>query len=102
MLFRSSRYAAVETATMTADDGRVIVYLRRRFVPNPSRFVAVREHPVVSGDRLDNVTAKHLDDPEQFWRLCDANGALRPEELEVVGRVLRITLPADVTEPTSA
>ena len=39
----------------------------------------------------------YLGDPEQFWRLCDANGAMRPDELtETVGRRLRITLPEGV------
>jgi hypothetical protein len=98
----TSRYAAVETTTWNDESGRVLVYLKRRFVPAPSRFATVREHPVVQGDRLDNITARYLDDPEQFWRLCDSNGALRPEELETVGRVLRITLAADLPEPTSA
>ena len=41
---------------------------------------------MVQGDRLDNITAKYLGDPEQFWRMCDANGAMRPEELtETIG-----------------
>ena len=49
----------------------------------------------MQGDRLDNVTAKYLGDPEQFWRLCDANGAMRPEELtETIGNRVRITLAA--------
>jgi hypothetical protein len=98
----SSRYARLETATLTAPDGHTIVYLRQRFVPSPSRFTQVKTHTVIQGDRLDNVTAKYLGDPEQFWQLCDANGALRPEELEVVGRTLRITLPVDIPEPASA
>jgi hypothetical protein len=28
----------------------------------------------------------------QFWRLCDANDVLRPEDLEVVGRVVAIAM----------
>jgi len=28
-----------------------------------------------------------------FWRLCDANGAMRPEELETPGITLTIALP---------
>jgi hypothetical protein len=31
------------------------------------------------------------------WRLCDANGAMRPDELtETPGRRLRITLPEGI------
>lgn len=93
----TSRYAPIETATWTAPDGRTIVYLRRRFVPPPERFALLQEHVVTQGDRLDNVTAQYLGDPEQFWRLCDANGALHPDELiEEVGRRLRITLPEGI------
>ena len=42
---------------------------------------AAADRDVVAGDRLDNLAARYLGDPEQFWRLCDANGAMRPEEL---------------------
>jgi hypothetical protein len=44
-------------------------------------------------DRLDNIAARYLGDPEQFWRICDANPILEPEELEVAGRRILITLP---------
>ena len=71
-----------------------MIYLRRRFVPSPEDFALLQYHLVTQGERLDNLTARYLNDPEQFWRLCDANRALRPDELtERVGRQLRITLP---------
>jgi hypothetical protein len=96
----TSRYAATDTATYVAADGTRIVYLRRRFLPSPDRFELLQEHVVESGDRLDNVTALYLDDPEQFWRLCDANNATRPDELtDTVGRRLRITLPEGIAGP---
>jgi hypothetical protein len=66
-------------------------------VPPPERFALLQEHVVTQGERLDNITARYLDDPEQFWRICDANRALRPDELtETVGRRLRITLPEGI------
>ncbi|MET1027868.1 MAG: LysM domain-containing protein, partial [Dongiaceae bacterium] len=69
----------------------------RRFVPPPERFAVLQEHLVQQGDRLDNVTARYLGDPEQFWRLCDANGVLRPNELmDTPQRRIRITLPEGV------
>lgn len=90
----TSRYAGVGLAKLEQADGKTVVYLRRRFVPPPERFALLREHLVTQGERLDNITAEQLGDPEQFWRLCDANRALRPEELtETIGRRLRITLP---------
>ncbi len=74
-------------------DGTEVVYLRRRFVPPPeSLFALMPEHVVVQGDRLDNIAARYLGDPEQFWRICDANRAMRPAALtEELGRRLRIT-----------
>ena len=90
----NSRYADIETTTLTGPDGRPVVYLRRRFVPPPERFQVVQEHGVTQGDRLDRLAAMYLGDPELFWRLCDANRAIRPDELvEQIGRRLRITLP---------
>lgn len=56
----------------------------------------MQEHAVTQGERLDNINARYLGDPEQFWRLCDANGVLHPRELEEVGRILRITLPEGI------
>jgi len=93
----SSRYAQTPVTTIVGADGRMVAYLRRRFVPPPGRFALLAEHAVVQGDRLDNLAAVHFGDPLLFWRLCDANGALRPESLvETVGRRLRITLPEGV------
>jgi hypothetical protein len=90
----NSRYQSSETARIELADGRTIVYLRRRFIPQPERFATVQEHAVSEGDRLDNITARYVGDPELYWRICDANRAMRPDELvEEIGRRLRITLP---------
>jgi hypothetical protein len=93
----TSRYFGIETTTIESRDGRTYAYLRRRFLPPPERFTTLQEHIVVQGDRIDNVTARYLGDPLQFWRVCDANRAMRPEELtEEIGRRLRITLPEGI------
>jgi hypothetical protein len=93
----TSRYYAIDTATIDTAEGRTVTYVRRRFVPAPESFTLLQEHVVTQGERLDNITAQYLGDPEQFWRVCDANGAMRPAELtETVGRRLRITLPEGV------
>lgn len=98
----NSRYHAVETAELLQPDGRRIVYLRRRFVPDPSRFVTLQEYRVVEGDRIDRMAAAVLGDVEQFWRLPDANGSLDPLELEEVGRRIRLTLPEGMVGPGDA
>lgn len=98
MLFpTNSRYQYVETTRLVRPDGSEVVYLKCRFVPQPERFVLLQEHAVVEGDRLDNITARYLSDPEQFWRMCDANRAMRPDGLtEEIGRRLRITMPEGI------
>lgn len=92
----TSRYANTGTATFTLPDGRVVAYLRRRFVPYNPATIAVAEYVVVQGDRLDRITASYLGDPGQFWRICDVNNAMQPEELtddSAIGRRLLIPLP---------
>jgi hypothetical protein len=92
----TSRYYGIETLIMQTADGKKLTYLQGRFVPQPERFALLQEHLVTQDERLDNITARYLGDPEQFWRLCDANRALNPLELEQIGRRLRITLPEGI------
>lgn len=90
----TSRYYGIETAKFVAADGRETVYLRRRFLPDLRSVIVLSEHTVAEGDRLDNVTASYLGDPEQFWRVGDANPEMQAEKLTVeVGRAIRIPLP---------
>jgi len=87
----SSRYHHVETSILEKDDKEPIVYLKRRFIPPPEHYQSNLKHKVQQGERLDNITANYLVDPEQFWQLADANLAMKPQELtEEIGRILRI------------
>jgi hypothetical protein len=92
----TSRYFAVEVVQLTRQDGRVVSYLKRRFLPPVERFSVIAEHRVSDGQRLDHIAATHLGDPEQFWRIADANGALHPRDLLEVDRTLNITLPEGI------
>jgi hypothetical protein len=88
----TSRYYSIEIAKFVAQDGQEVAYLRRRFLPN-TPVITQAEYSVTEGDRLDNITARYLGDPEQFWRLCDANNAMQPDELtDEIGRRLVIPL----------
>lgn len=99
----NSRYYLTPTARLVRADGTEVVYLRRRFVPAPERFALLEEHVVSQGDRLDLIAHQYLGDPEQFWRIADANIAVRVEELtEDVGRRLRITLPEGIPGASDA
>lgn len=99
----TSRYHGMAAAQLTLPDGTVVAYLPRRFVPRPERFSVVSEHVVEAGDRIDNLAARYLGDPLQYWRICDANAAMRPGELTAVpGRRLVITLPEGIPGVTDA
>lgn len=97
MFDESSRYKDVENATLEmTQDGvtRTVVYKRRRFLPSPAAFTTLVEHTVRDGDRLDRVTAGYVGDPNQAWRVCDANQALHPDELtQEPGRRVKIAMP---------
>jgi hypothetical protein len=90
----NSRYSGADTGEFTGPDGQKIVYLRRRFRPPAARLALLHERVVAAGERPDQIAAAEMGDPEQFWRICDANAVMRPEELtEEPGSRIRITLP---------
>ena len=94
----NSRYYGLNVKTLSRTDAdgqpRDIRYVERRFVPPPDAQPTVAEHAVTQGERLDQITAKYLGDPTQFWRVADANAAMRPEELaDEAGRRIVIPLP---------
>ena len=93
----NSRYANVQTATLETADGSVTVYLRRRFVPSPERFATLTGYTLSQGDRIDNLAARLIGDPELFWQLCDANNAMQSDDLTgQPGRRIRVTLPEGI------
>lgn len=100
-----SRYYGSATLTYTAPDGTQATYLARRFVPQPGapNYVTVGQYSVQAGDRLDMIAAKYLGDPLMFWLICDANGAMDPDDLVATpGDVLAITMPANIAGGTNA
>ena len=94
-----SRYYGSGTLSYTAPNGQSFTYLTRRIVPQPGapNYATVAQHTVHQGDRLDLLAAKYLGDPLVFWLICDANGAIRPDQLiETPGTILNITMPQGV------
>jgi hypothetical protein len=91
----TSRYAGLETVelvvTGAGGEPRTVTYVRRRFVPPAESGAGAVSHAVAQRERLDHLATRAFGDPTQFWRICDANGALRPTDLEEPGR--RIDLP---------
>ena len=100
-----SRYYGSSTLQYTTPNGQAVTFLARRFVPQRGapNFSTVAQHTVKQGDRLDLLAANYLGDPLLFWLLCDANGAVRPDELVATpGRVLNITTPQGVPGTSNA
>ena len=99
----TSRYYNLPTHTLTGPDGQTVVYLARRFCPPPESLAPRGEHTVTAGDRIDNLAAAYLGDPELYWQMCDANRATRPADLcAEPGRRLRVTLPQGINASTTA
>jgi hypothetical protein len=89
MFTTRSRYAAVADATYQDPSGRQSNYKVLRITPATS---AIQTHTVAQGDRLDLLGFQYYSDSEQFWRICDGNNALFPDDLtETVG--VRILIP---------
>lgn len=74
-----------------------MVYLERRFVPQPESLAPLRTHTVAVGERLDVIASVEIGDPSMWWQVADANRAMWPEDLTArIGARLRITYPEGV------
>ena len=94
MFDADSRYYALGTATWTTLDGRQVRYVCRRFLPQEDGGLPLARVRVEAEQRLDLIAARTLGDPEQFWRICDANVAMHPKEMTAkVGRWLAVRMP---------
>jgi hypothetical protein len=80
MFAKESRYYGLGDATMELN-GKTVSFKKRRFLPDGSDMVLLQEIIVSEGDRLDRIAAKVGGDPEQYWRICDANNVMHPLEL---------------------
>jgi hypothetical protein len=87
MFFKGSRYENVPTESFTDSSGAVVRYKRTRFIPpTPARAATV----VNQAERLDHIAFRVYQDPELFWRICDANDAMSPPDLAEPGRLLKV------------
>ncbi len=94
MFEKNSRYHSLETATFTTRDGKQIAYKRRRFLPKSADLTLLTESKVEQSDRLDLIAGRTIGDPEQFWRIGDANDAMDTDALvEKPGTWLKVPVP---------
>jgi hypothetical protein len=91
----NSRYEATPVLVFEASGGRRVAYLARRFSPQGSSLPLLQEVTTMQDDRLDLIATRTLGDPEQYWRVCDANDAMNPADLvATAGRRLRVPVPS--------
>ena len=90
MFSKKSRYAKVGDATTVDAKGRSITYKKTRLIVTP----APRQgHIITEGERLDHIAYYYFKDATRFWRVCDANAAMWPDDLAAdIGR--KIVIPA--------
>jgi nucleoid-associated protein YgaU len=86
----ASRYYGAAVFELHGTDGSTVRYIGRRFIPQPETFPSLIAHPVQQGDRIDVLAARYLGDPLLYWRIADANLAVRPSDPLVQGQVIRI------------
>jgi len=89
MFSSRSRYASAPDALYAEPGGRQIPFKQLRRIPTDAPIQGM--HVVGEQERFDLVAYTHYGDPEQFWRVCDANRGTWPEDLLAVpGRQLLV------------
>jgi hypothetical protein len=78
VFFKGSRYEKVETDTMTDREGRAVAFKKTRLIPDTPAELA---HRVAPPERLDHIAHRYYRDAERFWRICDSNVAMWPDDL---------------------
>jgi hypothetical protein len=95
----NSRYRGVPLRTRVAADGTVETYVGRRIIPAMERYGVLARRKLVDDDRIDRIAADAFGDPEQYWKICDANGDQDPAlAAGPAGRLLVIPLPLEIKD----
>ena len=93
MFSKKSRYAKGRNGVLIDDKGRSVAYKRNRIIPPTP---ANRGHIITEGERLDHISHFYFRDARRFWRICDANEAMFPDDLaDDIGRKIKIPLAQD-------
>lgn len=76
------RYARSEQRSRIGADGRPIVYLARRFLPDPATLTIAGVAAMAPGERIDLFSARVQGVSTAWWRIADARALIDPAELE--------------------
>ena len=95
----NSRYHQVPLRTRTKADGTEETFVGRRIIPATDRYRALDRYRTEGAARIDGVATTAFGDPEQYWRICDANGQPEPADATTPeGRLLVIPLPLEIAD----
>jgi hypothetical protein len=87
---KNSRYAThAETAEVIDENGDKVLAL------GPARRPTLRElgeHILREGQRLDHLANYYLKDPHGYWKICELNDVLLPDQLAEV-ELVKIPTP---------
>lgn len=99
----NSRYRNVELRAHTEPDGTVETFQGRRIIPALERYRPLDHYRVTGHERIDTLAERAFGDPEQYWRICDANGDAEPMDATTVeGRLLILPLPLEIADDGDA
>jgi len=88
MFTDGSRYIKMPAYETKDARGRMV---KAVVLPLPTQPRVAGEFLMQEGRRLDHLAAQFLEDATAFWRICDANNVMHPDELMVFGK--RILIP---------
>lgn len=84
MFDANSRYAKAPTWQVTDRRGRTVTVVG----PAPAREEQLLGvHLRKEGQRLDLLAGRYLQDPTQWWRICDLAGVVLPEALSLADEI---------------
>lgn len=94
----NSRYYLVPERWRIAADGTEERFLARRIIPEQARYQVLDRYRPQIGERIEQVASAVFGDPEQYWKLCDANGSEEPAgATSPEGRLLIVPMPIEMS-----
>ena len=99
----NSRYYSLIIRERTNADGVTEAFVARRIIPAMARYRALDRHRTDGDERIENLSADYLGDPELYWRICDANGDEDPGmATQPISRLITIPLPLEIADDGDA
>lgn len=94
MFSNNSRYHHLQDRVHTSSTGATVMYKSRRLLALERPLNSPFDIETRAGERPDLLAHRILGDPQLYWRLCDANGVVEPNELTAVaGRRIKSPMP---------